>query len=228
MTPLNEKIFDEVDDPAGADRALERRAPDRPLRPAGGGGRAGAVPRQRPRLVHHRRHRPGRRRPGDQGRLSARMASVTLDRVSKRWGGFAGVDAVSLAVADEEFLVLLGPSGCGKTTTMRMIAGLEEPTAGEIRIDGEGRQRRPAAGPRPRHGVPELRPLPAHDGGREHRLPAQGRRVPQAERERAGAAAAERVRARRVPPPPAGRAVGRPAAARRAGAAPSSARRACS
>ena len=48
-----------------------------------------------------------------------------------------GVDNFDLTIADKEFLVLLGPSGCGKTTTMRMIAGLEEVTEGEIIIDGE-------------------------------------------------------------------------------------------
>lgn len=62
------------------------------------------------------------------------MAQVTLTNITKRWGDFIGVDDQSLEINDKEFLVLLGPSGCGKTTTMRMIAGLEEPTAGEIRI----------------------------------------------------------------------------------------------
>ena len=62
------------------------------------------------------------------------MASVTLKNVTKRWGDVTGVDNQSLEVRDREFLVLLGPSGCGKTTTMRMVAGLEEPTAGEIWI----------------------------------------------------------------------------------------------
>jgi len=62
------------------------------------------------------------------------MASVTLKNVSKRWGTFAGVNAIDLEIADHEFVVFLGPSGCGKTTTMRMIAGLEDPTSGEIRI----------------------------------------------------------------------------------------------
>jgi len=62
------------------------------------------------------------------------MAHVTLKNVTKRWGGFVAVKNQSLAIADQEFLVLLGPSGCGKTTTMRMIAGLEEPSAGEIWI----------------------------------------------------------------------------------------------
>ena len=62
------------------------------------------------------------------------MAGVTLKNLTKRWGTFIGVDNQSLEIQDKEFLVLLGPSGCGKTTTMRMIAGLEEPTAGEIWI----------------------------------------------------------------------------------------------
>jgi multiple sugar transport system ATP-binding protein len=62
------------------------------------------------------------------------MAEVRLKNLTKRWGDFVGVDDQSLDIMDKEFLVLLGPSGCGKTTTMRMIAGLEEPTAGEIWI----------------------------------------------------------------------------------------------
>ncbi|MCC1494628.1 ABC transporter ATP-binding protein [Cognatishimia sp. F0-27] len=62
------------------------------------------------------------------------MAEVTLKNLTKRWGDFIGVDNQSLEIKDREFLVLLGPSGCGKTTTMRMIAGLEEPTDGEIWI----------------------------------------------------------------------------------------------
>ncbi|MGF1474773.1 MAG: ABC transporter ATP-binding protein [Geminicoccaceae bacterium] len=62
------------------------------------------------------------------------MAGVALRDVTKRWGSFVGVHNQSLEIADKEFLVLLGPSGCGKTTTMRIIAGLEEPSAGEIWI----------------------------------------------------------------------------------------------
>ena len=62
------------------------------------------------------------------------MAEIQLRNVSKRWGSFVGVDNFDLTIADREFLVLLGPSGCGKTTTMRMIAGLESPTGGEIKI----------------------------------------------------------------------------------------------
>lgn len=62
------------------------------------------------------------------------MAEIQLKNISKRWGSFVGVDNFDLKIKDREFLVLLGPSGCGKTTTMRMIAGLEDPTEGEIII----------------------------------------------------------------------------------------------
>ena len=62
------------------------------------------------------------------------MAEIKLRGISRAWGSFVGVDAIDLEVRDKEFMVFLGPSGCGKTTTMRMIAGLEEPTAGEIEI----------------------------------------------------------------------------------------------
>ena len=62
------------------------------------------------------------------------MASVQLKNIAKQWGSAVGVKQMSLDIADGEFLVLLGPSGCGKTTTMRMVAGLEDPSAGEIWI----------------------------------------------------------------------------------------------
>ncbi len=65
------------------------------------------------------------------------MANVVLERLSKTYaGGHAAVREVSLDVQDQEFVVLVGPSGCGKTTTLRMIAGLEEISAGEIKING--------------------------------------------------------------------------------------------
>ena len=64
------------------------------------------------------------------------MAEIQLRNLSKRWGSFVGVQNFDLTIADKEFLVLLGPSGCGKTTTMRMIAGLEDATEGDILVDG--------------------------------------------------------------------------------------------
>jgi iron(III) transport system ATP-binding protein len=64
-------------------------------------------------------------------------AVLKLDTASKDYGTETAVQNLSLAVRDGELLTLLGPSGCGKTTTLRLIAGLEAPTAGEIRLDGE-------------------------------------------------------------------------------------------
>ncbi len=65
------------------------------------------------------------------------MAEIQLKNISKRWGDFIGVHRFDLTIADQEFLVLLGPSGCGKTTTMRMIAGLEDATEGDIIVGGK-------------------------------------------------------------------------------------------
>ena len=65
------------------------------------------------------------------------MASIEIDRITKVYdNGFLAVDDVSLEVRDGEFMVLVGPSGCGKSTLLRMIAGLEEVTAGSVRIGG--------------------------------------------------------------------------------------------
>src|SRR5918992_4249307 len=63
------------------------------------------------------------------------MARVRLIDVTKRFGNTVAVDHVSADIAEGEFVTLLGPSGCGKTTTLRMVAGLVEPTAGEIWFD---------------------------------------------------------------------------------------------
>jgi multiple sugar transport system ATP-binding protein len=63
------------------------------------------------------------------------MASVTFDRVTKHFAGHTtAVDSLSLEIADKEFMVLVGPSGCGKSTALRMLAGLEDITSGEIKI----------------------------------------------------------------------------------------------
>src|SRR5256886_2091842 len=65
------------------------------------------------------------------------MAGVEIRHLSKSFGQLHAVDDVDLSIREGEFLVLLGPSGCGKTTLLRMIAGLERPTTGEIYIGGE-------------------------------------------------------------------------------------------
>jgi multiple sugar transport system ATP-binding protein len=65
------------------------------------------------------------------------MATVETRKIRKSFGGILAVDGVDLSTKEGEFLVLLGPSGCGKTTLLRMIAGLEKPTSGEVLIAGE-------------------------------------------------------------------------------------------
>src|SRR6266542_235458 len=65
------------------------------------------------------------------------MAQVSLRKVVKKYDDTEAVRGIDLDIADKEFVVLVGPSGCGKSTTLRMIAGLEEVTAGEIAVDGE-------------------------------------------------------------------------------------------
>src|SRR6187455_2242855 len=62
------------------------------------------------------------------------MASVTYDKVYKKYGDVTAVNNLNIAVDDKEFLVLVGPSGCGKTTALRCLAGLEEITGGDIKI----------------------------------------------------------------------------------------------
>ena len=65
------------------------------------------------------------------------MAFVELDRLTKRYGGITVVSEVSLAVEKGKLVCLLGPSGCGKTTTLRLVAGFVDPSAGEIRVGGK-------------------------------------------------------------------------------------------
>jgi spermidine/putrescine transport system ATP-binding protein len=76
----------------------------------------------------------------DDGATGAGDGSVELIGVSKRFGTVTAVDALDIRVHPAEFLSLLGPSGCGKTTTLRMLAGFEEPDEGEIRISGHAVQ----------------------------------------------------------------------------------------
>jgi len=86
--------------------------------------------------------RSGRAEGGAAGVLSEE-GSVQLVDVTKRFADVVAVDSLSLQVQPAEFLSLLGPSGCGKTTTLRMLAGFEEPTAGEIFISGQAVQGTP-------------------------------------------------------------------------------------
>jgi spermidine/putrescine ABC transporter ATP-binding subunit len=69
--------------------------------------------------------------------LQTRSASVRLNELTKRYGSHHAVDALSLLIEPGSMVALLGPSGCGKTTCLRMIAGLVQPTSGEIFVDGK-------------------------------------------------------------------------------------------
>ena len=71
------------------------------------------------------------------------MAQIVIKNIRKEFGDFVAVKESSFTIEDGEFFMLLGPSGCGKTTTLRMIAGLELPTSGEIYLDGEDIAQRP-------------------------------------------------------------------------------------
>ena len=73
------------------------------------------------------------------------MAEIVIRNLRKEFGTFTAVKGSSFTVKDGEFFMLLGPSGCGKTTTLRMIAGLELPTSGEIFIDGQEVSQQPAS-----------------------------------------------------------------------------------
>ena len=65
------------------------------------------------------------------------MAEVEFRDVTRRYpGGVVALNGLNLTVADGEFLILVGPSGCGKSTALRLLAGLDKPTSGEIRIGG--------------------------------------------------------------------------------------------
>ena len=148
------------------------------------------------------------------------MAEIALERRLEglRATGRSRSTSSTSTIADGEFVVLVGPSGCGKTSALRMVAGLEEVSAGNVSHRRPRRQRPAAEGPRHRDGLPELRALPAHDRLRQHGLrsapPAASRR-PVIERARRDAPRDARTRgpAREE----AAHALGRPAPARRDG-----------
>ena len=73
------------------------------------------------------------------------MAQIRIENVRKEFGAFTAVQSSTFTIEDGEFFMLLGPSGCGKTTTLRMMAGLELPTSGDVYIDGEEVGQKPAS-----------------------------------------------------------------------------------
>ena len=146
-------------------------------------------------------------------------ALVEFRDVCKTYDGETlAVDHLDLSVAPGEFVTFLGPSGSGKTTSLMMLAGFEPPTNGENSdcraVNEQGR----SAQTQYRNGVPELRAVSAHDGGREHSVSAL--RAPRSEsRMRATHAPRSRPRpAQQIHRPATGRTLRWPAAACRVGA----------
>ncbi|WP_323676798.1 ABC transporter ATP-binding protein [Halorubellus sp. PRR65] len=105
--------------------------------------------RNEPRRALEREDPYGQAASSDDADPTTNDVVLELDGVTKVFGPECAVDELSLSVRDGELLTLLGPSGCGKTTTLRMLAGLERPDGGEVRLndrviaDGDGRFRKP-------------------------------------------------------------------------------------
>jgi multiple sugar transport system ATP-binding protein len=109
------------------------------------------------------------------------MAEVTIRELRKAYGAMDVIHGLDVDIADGEFVVLVGPSGCGKSTLLRMIAGLEGITSGTIQHRRAGGEQPAAVRARHRDGVPELRALPAQDGGGQHGLRAEDAGMDKAE-----------------------------------------------
>ena len=147
------------------------------------------------------------------------MASITFDRATRRYPGAPrpAVDALDLDIADGEFLVLVGPV---RLRQVHQPADARRAGGGRRRGDPHRRARRHphrAQGPRHRHGLPELRPLPAHVRRRQHGLRAEDRRHGQGRDPHAGRGGREDPRPHRLPRPQAQGPLRRAAPARRHG-----------
>ena len=119
------------------------------------------------------------------------MASVVLSGVRKVFGSFVAVHGLDLEIGETEFVSLLGPSGCGKTTTLRMLAGLDFPTAGEISIGGRVVNHVPPGKRNIAMVFQSYALYPHMTVGRNIAYPLKKRRVPPAERARLVAETAE-------------------------------------
>ncbi len=100
-------------------------------------------------------------------------ASLELSNLTKAWGDTTAVNEIDLSVEGGSFTVLLGPSGCGKSTTLRLIAGLEEATSGQISIGGKDVTSLSSPA-RYLYGVPELCAVSAYFCDRKYSVWSQG------------------------------------------------------
>ncbi len=107
-----------------------------------------------------------------------RFSELRLDRIGRNFGEQAALSDLSLTIRGGEFIALLGPSGCGKSTALNCLAGLAAAHRRQHLARRQTHRRAAAGAARLRHGLPELRALPAHDRARQRRLrseDAQGR-----------------------------------------------------
>ena len=86
---------------------------------------------------------------------------IRLDNIGKSYGDHEVLSDISLSIKENEFVTLLGPSGCGKTTTLRMIAGFEDATSGQVMLDGRKHGGCPTEQATHVYGVPVLRVVPS-------------------------------------------------------------------
>ncbi len=98
------------------------------------------------------------------------MSDLRVRSLEKFYGSHGVLRDIDLDIRSGEFVVFVGPSGCGKSTLLRMIAGLEDITAGEVEIDGKVVNEVEPARRGIGDGLPVIRPLPAYDGQAEHEL----------------------------------------------------------
>ena len=132
-------------------------------------------------MAEHPTHCPLRRshatgRVGNGQTEGARVAAtqaeadIHLEGVSKRFADMTAVDDLTMSIPRGNFFAMLGPSGCGKTTTLRMIGGFEDPTAGRVFLGGNDVTAPPALQARRQHRLPVLRAVPAPERREERRV----------------------------------------------------------
>ena len=142
--------------------------------------------------------------------------ALHLRNISQRFGAVVAANGIDLDIQPGELVSLLGPSGCGKTTLLKIIAGFQRQSSGDVLVDGRSISHLPPNARQIGIVFPELRAVSAHDGGPEHRLWAAGR-GPIEDRCRRDRRRDARCRSdAAVPRSAAAAALGRAAAARRA------------
>ena len=154
--------------PLRVERLYNESRCDRGVRGGEPAGLAGPGHAGRQKLVEWKT-RDYSSRTGDHEEIAPSM-SIELKNVSKHFGEVTAVNGVNFSVKEGELMALLGPSGGGKTTVLRMIAGLEMPTTGDMFIRGQRVNDIPGAKTQHRICFPELRVVQEHDGVQEHRL----------------------------------------------------------